>query len=72
MEADSGLCNFIFSQILITHAFEKQTKNRLSLTIQFKIDFLLPFTGSRNVLEKMPEMESKIFKVQLHSPVEKT
>ena len=35
--------------------FLKQTKKRLSLKAQFKTEFLLPFTGSRKVLEKMPE-----------------
>ena len=28
---------------------------RLSFKTQFKIEFLLPFTGCRKVLEKMPE-----------------
>ena len=39
---------------MITRFFEKQTKKRLSLKTQFKIEFLLPFTGSRKVLEKIP------------------
>ena len=30
-------------------------KKRLSLKTQFKIEFLLLFTGSRKMLEKMPE-----------------
>ena len=54
LEADSWLCNFIFSKILITHVYEKQTKKRLSLKTQFKIEFLLQFTDGRKVLEKMP------------------
>ena len=39
--------------MLITRVLEKQKKKRLSLKTQFKIEFLLPFTGSRKVLEKM-------------------
>ena len=31
-------------------------KKRLSLKMQFKIEFLLPFTSSRKVLEKMSGM----------------
>ena len=53
MEADSWFCNFIFSEILIVHVYEKQMKKRLSLKTQFKIEFLLPLTGSRKLLEKM-------------------
>ena len=49
-------CNWIFSKILITSIFEKHTKKRLILITQFKTEFLLPFTGSRKVLEKMPEL----------------
>ena len=33
---------------------KKQIKKRLSLKTQFKIEFLLLFTSSRKVLEKMP------------------
>ena len=40
---------------LITHVFEKQMIKRLSSKTQFKIEFLLPFPGSRKVLEKIPE-----------------
>ena len=54
MEEDSWLYNFIFSLVSITRIFEEQTKKRLNLKIQFKIEFLLPFTDSRKVLEKMP------------------
>ena len=39
--------------MLITRVLEKQKKKRLSLKTQFKIEFLLPFTGSRKVLVKM-------------------
>ena len=28
----------------------------MSLKTKFKIEFLLPFTGSRKVLEKMPDL----------------
>ena len=28
---------------------------KLSFMTQFKVEFLLPFTGHRKVLEKMPE-----------------
>ena len=34
---------------------EKKHLERLSFIIQFKIEFLLPFTGCRKVLGKMPE-----------------
>ena len=54
VEGDSWLCNFIFSKILIASVFEKQTKRRLGLKNEFKIEFLLPFTVKRKVLEKMP------------------
>ena len=37
----------------MTCPFEKQTKKRLGLKTQFMIEFLLPFAGSRKVLEKM-------------------
>ena len=40
---------------MIAHVFEKQAKKRLSLQTLFKIEFLLQFTGSRKVLEKMPD-----------------
>ena len=40
--------------MVITHVFEKQAKKRLSLKTQFNIEFLIPFTSSRKVLEKMP------------------
>ena len=40
---------------MITRSFEKQTKKRLSLKTKFKIEFLLPFIGSK-VLEKVPVM----------------
>ena len=43
--------NWLCKQIVIS--FEKQTKNRLSLKIQFKIVFLLLFTGSRKKIEKL-------------------
>ena len=43
--------NWLWKQIVIS--FEKQTKNRLSLKIQFKIVFLLLFTGSRKKIEKL-------------------
>ena len=33
---------------------------RLSFITQFKIDFLLPFTGCRKVLGKMPEFMDKL------------
>ena len=49
LEVNSWLCNFMFSEILISHVFEKQTKKRLSLKTQFKIEFLLRFTGIRKV-----------------------
>ena len=39
---------------MIAHVFEKQAKKRLSLQTLFKIEFLLQFTDSRKVLEKMP------------------
>ena len=48
LEADSWLCNFVFS-------YFQQTKKRLNLKTQFKIQILLSFTSSRKVLEKMPE-----------------
>ena len=32
---------------------------RLSYITQFKIEFLLPFTGCRNVLRKMPGAEAQ-------------
>ena len=53
---------------MVTHAFEKQSKKRLSLKTQFEIEFLLSFTGSRKALEKNPEgdcqfLEKYIFKV---------
>ena len=41
---------------------KKEEKNikRLSFIItQFKIEFLLPFTGCRKVLEKMPDSGSQ-------------
>ena len=39
----------------LSRVFSKQKrKKRLSFTTQFKIEFLLPFTGSRKVLAKMP------------------
>ena len=34
---------------------------RLSFIIQFKIGFLLPFTGCRKVLEKMP---AKVYNIK--------
>ena len=40
---------------LITRLFEKQTKKRLGLKIQFKIEFLLLFNSKRKVFEKMPD-----------------
>ena len=40
---------------MIAHVFEKQAKKRLSLQTLFKTEFLLQFTGSRKVLEKMPD-----------------
>ena len=48
--------NWIFSKILIASIFEKHTKKRLILITQFKTEFLLPFTGSRKGLEKMPDL----------------
>ena len=33
---------------------KKQNMKRLSFITQFKIEFLLPFTGCRKVLRKMP------------------
>ena len=39
---------------MLTHVFEKQMKKRLSLKTQLKTEFLLPFTSSRKVLDKMP------------------
>ena len=36
---------------------EKKHLERLSFIIQFKIEFLLPFTGCRKVLGKMPDIE---------------
>ena len=48
--------NWLWKQIVIS--FEKQTKNRLSLKIQFKIVFLLLFTGSRKKIEKLSANQS--------------
>ena len=45
LEADSWLCNFIFSNILKTHVFLKTYEEE----IEVKIEFLLPFTRSRKV-----------------------
>ena len=39
---------------VFTTVFEKQAKTRLSLKAPFKIKFLLPFTRSKKVLEKIP------------------
>ena len=36
---------------------EKKHLERLSFITQFKIEFLLPFTGCRKVLGKMPDIE---------------
>ena len=55
LRAGSRLCDFIFSYILMTHYFQKQTRKRLSFKTQFKIAFLLPSTDSAKVLEKMPD-----------------
>ena len=44
--------------------FQKKKKNhmkRLSFITQFKIEFLVPFTGCRKVLRKMPTDEQNIF-----------
>lgn len=45
LEADSWFCNFTLSKNIITRVFEKQAE---------KIKFLLPFTSSTKLLEKMP------------------
>ena len=47
LEADCWLCNFIFSKILIVNSYFWKTDKK-------EIEFLLQFTGSRKVLEKMP------------------
>ena len=53
----------------LSRVFQKQkTKNkkkiknrkRLNFMTQFKIEFLLPFTGCRKVLEKMPGLGKKV------------
>ena len=49
--------NWLWKQIVIS--FEKQTKNRLSLKIQFKIVFLLLFTGSRKKLKNCLPTKAK-------------
>ena len=56
LEADSWLCNSIFS-------YFQKAKNRSSLKTQFKIEFLLPFKGSRKVHEKMPAFMTNLIKV---------
>ena len=45
----------------LSRVFQKQTNKkthmkRLSFITQFKIEFLLPFTGCRKVLAKMPAL----------------
>ena len=42
---------FSFRKLLF---IKKKNLKRLSFITQFKIEFLLPFTGNRKVLEKMP------------------
>ena len=44
----------------LSRVFQKQTKKtkRLSFINQFKIQFLLPFTGCRKELGKMPELRT--------------
>ena len=61
-KAPKKLCNFIFSKILITRVFEKQTKKILIFRRR------RPFTGSRKVVEKMPDQKTYGFKndLQLH------
>ena len=39
---------------------QKQNTKRLSFVTQFKIEFLLPFTGYRKVLGKMPDWEGLV------------
>ena len=38
----------------MSHVFEKQATKRFSLKAQFKITFLLPFTGSKKLLKNIP------------------
>ena len=45
--------------MLITCVFKKQTKKRLNSKTLFKIEFLLMFTVSRKVPEKMPGLVDK-------------
>ena len=40
---------------------QKQNMKRLSFITQFKIEFLLPFTGYRKVLGKMPDWEGLVY-----------
>ena len=40
---------------------KKNYMKRLSYITQFKIEFLLPFTGCRKVLGNVPDKESQIF-----------
>ena len=39
---------------------KKKNRKRLNFMTQFKIEFLLPFTGCRKVLEKMPGLGKKV------------
>ena len=42
---------------------EKKHMKRLSFITQFKVQFLLLFTGCRKVLGKMPSLQSSLFKI---------
>ena len=49
----------------LSRLFQKQNRKkhmkRLSFITQFRIEFLLPFTGCRKMLGKMPDYVSSVF-----------
>ena len=45
---------------------EKKHMKRLSFITQFKIEFLLPFIGCRNVLGKMPAKDVSLLNNSSH------